>query len=333
LGYDGEAVTYRCKETGKEETVPVSGAHMKLAWKTDWGMRWAHLGVNFESAGKDHLSPGGSYDASARIVADVFGGVAPVSLAYEFIGIQGLGAKMSGSKGNSVTPGQLLEIYEGPMLLWLYFRKFPWQRFDLSFGSEIVRQYAEFDSAVAKLRSEALGDNDAEALLLAGAAHVSDNPIPFRHAVAYGQIVQWDLEKMMELLSGLELAYDRVSVESRLAKARAWLETYNSEEMVALLDGFDAQYFEDMSEERRARVVRLREMLFGGMSEIGEIERNMYEIPKVDGASDNENKQAQREFFTDVYRLLIGRDTGPRLSTFLWALDGDKVGELLGGGR
>lgn len=50
----------------------------KLAWKIDWPMRWMYEGVDFEPGGKDHASPGGSYDTSRVIAQKIFGYEAPV---------------------------------------------------------------------------------------------------------------------------------------------------------------------------------------------------------------------------------------------------------------
>ena len=44
----------------------------KLAWKIDWAMRWVYEGVDFEPGGKDHASPGGSYDTSKVICKKIF---------------------------------------------------------------------------------------------------------------------------------------------------------------------------------------------------------------------------------------------------------------------
>ncbi|MDA1038060.1 MAG: lysine--tRNA ligase [bacterium] len=331
LSYDGESeITYRCKETGNEETIDIRKQHIvKLNWKTDWAMRWNDMGVNFESAGKDHLSPNGSYDVSAEVVKDVYGTDPPLSLAYEFIGIRGLGAKMSGSTGNSVSPAQLLDIYEVPLLLWLYFRKLPAQRFDLAFDSEIIRQYSDFDRMVERFRAKELNEDDGEAIRLAGGEDAPMNPIPFRQAIAFGQIVQWDVSKVVHMMKELEMEYDESSVITRLKKAQAFLETYNSEEMISLLGDRNMDYVSSMSDEQKKYILRLREYLATGVEAISEIEKMMYEIPKEDGMDDEARKQAQRSFFKDVYNLLISKDTGPRLSTFLWAVDREKVLELL----
>ncbi|MCL1877219.1 lysine--tRNA ligase, partial [Candidatus Saccharibacteria bacterium] len=47
--------------------------HCKLAWKIDWPMRWQYEGVDYEPAGKDHGSDGGSRSVGERISREIFG--------------------------------------------------------------------------------------------------------------------------------------------------------------------------------------------------------------------------------------------------------------------
>ena len=77
-------------------------------------------GVDFEPGGKDHASPGGSYDTSRVISEKIFGYPAPLFQGYEFIGIKGTTGKMSGSSGLNLTPETLLHIYQPEVILWLY---------------------------------------------------------------------------------------------------------------------------------------------------------------------------------------------------------------------
>ena len=51
----------------------------------------------------------------------------------------------------------------------------------------------------------------------------------------------------------------------------------------------------------------------------------------ADAAPTPELKTAQRAFFALVYRLLIGRETGPRLPTLLLAAGPERIRKLLGG--
>jgi len=155
LSYDGGTkLTYRCLLTDKVEQIDFKETPVvKLPWKLDWPMRWGEEGVNFEPGGKDHATPGGSYDVAATVSHEMFGRKAPVFQGYQFVGIQGVkGGKMSGSKGGAVSPATLLEIYEPTLLKWLYMRRSPTQSFNLAFDTEVYRQYDEFDREVASFQ-------------------------------------------------------------------------------------------------------------------------------------------------------------------------------------
>ena len=63
----------------------------------------------------------------------------------------------------------------------------------------------------------------------------------------------------------------------------------------------------------------------------------VYAVPKIQRGIDPEAKvkdpelsAAQRAFFALVYRLLVSKDTGPRLPTLLLAVGADRVRLLLG---
>ena len=304
-------LTYLCAESGKTDTIDLTQDRIvKLAWKVDWPMRWCVEQVVFEPGGKDHAAPGSSYDVSSVIAREIFHHEPPLFVGYEFVGLPMVG-KMSGSSGDAVSPGQLLEIYEPALLRWLYSRKAPHQAFQLAFDSEIFRQYDEFDREFPPV---------------AGFLP----PIPFRQAVAFGQIVQWHAEKVAEMCEPLGMNYDPDSVAVRLAKARAWLETYNPEAMLRLNETVNTAYASTMSPQAADYVRQLRAALVAGTARtVAEIELLAYTIPKDETFDDKTNKVRQRTFFKDVYNLLVGSDTGPRLSTFLWAVDRNRVLELL----
>lgn len=308
LSYDGEtSITYLCAETGKEETVDLSKEHIaKLAWKIDWPMRWQFEEVYFEPGGHDHASPGGSFDVGSVVSKEIFKREPPYFVEYKFVGIQGLGAKMSGSKGNALSPLELLDIYEPEVLKWLYFRKSPDQSFELAFNTEIYRQYDEYD-----------------------AEHTDDNAIPFRQAVGFGQVVQWQADKLKTVLEALGHKYNPESIKSRLPLAKNWLEKYNPEEIIKLNSAPSTVYASTMSDKSKEQVTRLKtELEKRGEASIAELEALVYEIPKSPELSEEELKKAQRAFFRDVYNLLISKDAGPRLSTFLWAIDREAVLKL-----
>ena len=79
----------------------------------------------------------------------------------------------------------------------------------------------------------------------------------------------------------------------------------------------------------KTNIKTLKEKLENGFDDIKELEKMVYAIPKDDSVSQKENIPIQRAFFKDVYNLLISNNTGPRLSTFLWAVDRTKIIKLL----
>jgi len=101
-------------EDGTDVTLPVTGGHVKLQWKPDFGMRWAALGVDFEMFGKDHQTNAPIYDR----ICEILGGVAPHHYVYELF-LDENGEKISKSKGNGLTIDEWL-TYASPESLALF---------------------------------------------------------------------------------------------------------------------------------------------------------------------------------------------------------------------
>ena len=91
--------------SGRDWTLPVTGGHVKLQWKPDFGARWAALGVDFEMYGKDHSTNTPIYDG----ICEVLGGRAPNHMVYELF-LDEAGGKISKSKGNGLTIDEWLEF-------------------------------------------------------------------------------------------------------------------------------------------------------------------------------------------------------------------------------
>ena len=84
-------------EDGTEVTLPVTGGHVKMQWKPDFGMRWANLQVDFEMFGKDHQANAGVYSKICKILGEN----PPVQYVYELF-LDDKGEKISKSKGNGI---------------------------------------------------------------------------------------------------------------------------------------------------------------------------------------------------------------------------------------
>ncbi|WP_326610978.1 lysine--tRNA ligase [Streptomyces scopuliridis] len=345
--YDDEttALTYTCTECGFSETVLLSEFNRgKLVWKVDWPMRWAYEGVIFEPSGVDHSSPGSSFVVGGQIVREIFDGVQPIGPMYAFVGISGM-AKMSSSKGGVPTPADALKIMEAPLLRWLYARRRPNQSFKIAFDQEIQRLYDEWDALERKVADGSVLPADAAAYsratsTAAGELPRTPRPLPYRTLASVVDITAGAEEQTLRILSELDPARPLASLDEarpRLDRAQNWITSQvpaeartivRSEPDQELLDSLDAQGRES-----------LRLLLEGLDSHwsLDGLTTLVYGVPKImaglapDAKPTAELKTAQRSFFALLYRLLVGRDTGPRLPTLLLAVGADRVRKLLGG--
>ncbi|MCC6002313.1 MAG: lysine--tRNA ligase [Pararhodobacter sp.] len=105
-------------EDGREWTLPVTGGHVKLQWKPDFGARWAALDVDFEMYGKDHSTNTPIYDR----ICEILGGRAPNHFTYELF-LDEKGEKISKSKGNGLTIDEWLTYAASESLSYFMYQK------------------------------------------------------------------------------------------------------------------------------------------------------------------------------------------------------------------
>ncbi|MFV0128429.1 lysine--tRNA ligase [Streptomyces sp. HMX112] len=343
--YDDEStrMAYSCA-CGFSETVALSEFNRgKLVWKVDWPMRWAYEGVIFEPSGVDHSSPGSSFVVGGQIVREVFDGVQPIGPMYAFVGISGM-AKMSSSKGGVPTPADALKIMEAPLLRWLYARRKPNQAFKIAFDQEIQRLYDEWDKLEAKVADGSALPADAAAhsravRTAAGELPRTPRPLPYRTLASVADITAGHDEQTLRILSELDPANPLTSLDEvrpRLDRAENWITTQvPAEQRTIVRSEPDAELLGSLDEQGRESLRLLLEGLDSHWSLDG-LTTLVYGVPKVmaglepEAKPTPELKAAQRTFFALLYRLLVSRDTGPRLPTLLLAVGADRVRKLLG---
>ena len=344
--YDDESteLSYTCA-CGHRETVLLREHNRgKLVWKVDWPMRWAYEGVVFEPSGVDHSSPGSSYTVGCQIVSEVFGEQPPIGPMYAFVGITGM-AKMSSSRGAVPTPSDALEIMEAPLLRWLYARRRPNQSFKVAFDQEIQRLYDEWDALARKVEQKTADPADAAAFRRASGTATRElpttpRPVPYRTLASIVDVAANSDAQILRILRDLDPANPISSLDEvrpRLDKARRWITTQvPAEERTHVREEPDTELLASLSPKERESV----RMLLDGLDTHWSLEgltTLVYGVPKrqlglpMDVAPTPELKAAQRAYFALLYKLLVGRDTGPRLPTLLLAVGADRVRRLLGG--
>lgn len=344
--YDDETteLNYTCTACGFAETVRLSEFNRgKLVWKVDWPMRWAYEGVIFEPSGVDHSSPGSSFVVGGQIVREVFDGVQPIGPMYAFVGISGM-AKMSSSKGGVPTPADALKIMEAPLLRWLYARRKPNQSFKIAFDQEIQRLYDEWDSLGRKVADGTVLPADAAAYAravgtAAGELPRTPRPLPYRTLASVVDITAGHDEQTLRILSDLDPENPLTSLDEarpRLDRAENWITSQvPAEARTIVRDEPDKELLGSLDEQGHRSLHLLLDGLDSHWSLDG-LTTLVYGVPKIlaglepDAKPTPELKTAQRSFFALLYRLLVSRDTGPRLPTLLLAVGAERVRKLLG---
>ena len=334
-------ISYTCACGARLGPTPIAEVAGKLAWKVDWPMRWAYERVTFEPAGVDHSSPGSSFTVGGELVS-LFGGEMPLHFGYSFVGTAG-SAKMSGSAGGAPTPADALEIFEAPLLRWLYARRRPEQAITLAFNAEVGRVYDEWD-ALSRRVADGRADAAAAAVYArsagtsAGLLPVTPRPMPFRTLASVADITAGEATQILRILRDLtpeDPIATLAEVRPRLDCAQAWVTEYvPPEDRTQIRDEPDYARLAVLSESERGALKLLTEAMMADWSLDG-LTTLLYGIPKlqlglpITAPPTTELKELQRAWFILLYELLIGKVTGPRLPTLLLALGPDRVRSLL----
>ncbi|MEM8749814.1 MAG: lysine--tRNA ligase [Pseudomonadota bacterium] len=288
-------------EDGTEVTLPVTGGHVKLQWKPDFGMRWAALGVAFEMYGKDHQNNSQLYDKICRIL----GARAPEHFIYELF-LDDQGEKISKSKGNGISMEQWL-AYASPESLSLFMYSKPKTAKRLYFDI-IPKQVDEYFQHLASVH-----DADLKTRL--------NNPTWHIHA---GNPPRIDMPVSFSMLLNL------VSASNASDKATLWgfisqydpQATPDNNPKLDELVGYAITYFEDFvkpsktfrppTTQERAAMEDLAKRLAGMPAESSgeDLQTMVYSVGKDHGFEN------LREWFQALYQVLLGQDQGPRFGSF-----------------
>ena len=336
-------ITYTCACGVHEGPVPIAQVAGKLVWKVDWPMRWSYERVTFEPAGVDHSSPGSSFTVGGELVSEIFGGEMPLHFGYAFVGTSGGSSKMSGSAGRAPTPADALEIFEAPLLRWLYARRRPEQSITLAFNQEVGRVYDEWDALTRKVAD---GTADAPSRTVYGRASstaegplpVTPRPLRFGTLASVADITAGDEAQILRIVRDLTVRVPVATLDEvrpRLDCAQAWVAGYmDPVDRTRVRGEPDLDSLAALADAERAAIKLLTERMGEDWSLDG-LTTLLYGVPKlqrglpITAPPDGELKIAQRVWFVLLYQLLIGKDTGPRLPTLLLALGRDRVRSLL----
>ncbi|HEY8595076.1 MAG TPA: lysine--tRNA ligase [Devosiaceae bacterium] len=301
-------------EDGTETTLPVTGGHVKLQWKPDFGMRWAALDVDFEMFGKDHQTNSVIYDR----ICNILGGRAPEHFVYELF-LDEHGQKISKSKGNGITIDEWL-AYATTESLSLYMFQKPRAAKRLYFDviPRAVDEYYTFCEAYHRQGEAERLDNPA--------FHIHSGPPPAHD-------VPLSFALLLNLVSAAN-AQDKAVLWGFIGRYVEGATPENHPELDRLT-GFAIRYFHDFikphktfrlptDEEREALVaLDLEFAALSGSTDAETLQNAVYEVGKAAGFTQ------LRDWFKALYQVLLGQDQGPRFGSFVALYGVDETRRLI----
>jgi lysyl-tRNA synthetase class 1 len=289
-------------EDGTDTTVPVTGGHVKLQWKPDFGMRWAALGVDFEMFGKDHQTNQSIYDR----ICEILGGKAPEHYVYELF-LDENGQKISKSKGNGLTIDEWL-TYASPESLGLYMFQKPRQAKRLYFDV-IPRAVDEYYSFVAAYQGQPVEQRIENPAFHVHFGHPPEATMPITFALLLN-IVSASNAHDTNVLWGFISRYVKGATPA-------------TEPELDRLAGYAVRYFNDMvaptktfrapTDKERAALQDLADQLapHEGSADVEALQNLVYEVGKA------HQFEPLRDWFGAIYGVLLGADQGPRFGSFI----------------
>ena len=347
-GWDGDwGLSYHCDLCGNKETVDLrkTGA-VKLFWRVDWPMRWEYEKVDFEPAGKDHHSHGGSFDTARHVCKDVYNWEAPVTFQYDFIGSKGGAGKMSSSKGNVIDLSDVLRVYTPELTRYLFAGTRPNTEFTISFDLDVIKIYEDYDKTeriawkLENAKDEAAFLREKRIYELSQVATDSDGKtamprfmpfqVPFRHLCNLIQIADGDIDKALASLGGAapKPGPEQLSaLRNRAACAKYWVEECAPEEFRFKLNTPGEQPSSALSAEERTAVRSLRDKVIACIETYNDDKACAEGIYKIA----EEHGMEGKALFRAAYQALIGKDQGPRLANFLRSINKERLLGILAG--
>lgn len=318
LDAEHKTLVYADQE-GQEHTVRYDDGHVKLDWRLDWPGRWWLLGIAAEPFGRDHASAGGSYDTGVQIMKDVYDAEAPYPIPYDFINMAGDTKKMSASKGTGLDAVEGATIMPAEVVRYFILGAPPSKRLYFDPVGGVVRLMDEYAALAAK-PDKTQAEEQLLYICTRGGQEQTVSRVPFSHLVACYQAALRDPAKTLDIIRRTEHSQtadeDAAIIQNELRFIEAWLDKRAPEDVkFSLRESLDAGEFSDTERS-----------MFAGLAE------KVAAAPQdADGeyfhlalyTYKDELGMQPKEIFSALYRLLIGKTSGPRAGWFLSILPRD----------
>lgn len=313
-----KTITYDAGD-GTAVAVRYDKGEVKLDWRLDWPARWWKLNIVAEPFGRDHASAGGSFDTGIGIMKDIFQAEAPIPVPYDFINRAGDTKKMSASKGTGIAAHEAVAVLPPEVIRYFILSAAPSKRlyFDQYQGTiRLVDEYAELQA-----KSDRTPEEDQLLYICsAGLLQKTVSRVPFSHLVASYQAALKDPQLTLAVIQRTEhskaATEDESIITTELQFIDNWLRHWAPDDVkFELLKQIDFSGMSDAQQEYcKALAMKVEAAPADADGEY--FHKAIYEFK-------DSSSLPPKELFTTLYKVLIGKEAGPRAGWFLSILPRD----------
>ncbi|MCJ7650488.1 MAG: lysine--tRNA ligase [Candidatus Lokiarchaeota archaeon] len=341
---DDDEVSYNCPVCGHQGKISIYSGRLKLNWRIDWPAKWSLFNTSCEPAGKDHCVKGGSYDTGLEICHRIYNYQGPVKLSYEWLRLGD--QDMKTSKGIVFTPKRFQELADPEIYRMLILRTNPMKHISLRIEelSQYYNYYEKMENIYYNIEEAESTEEKDFLIYLYPLTKIENVPeskpirIPFNNMIFLSQ-VQNLLSK--ENLYNKALSWvDRevaeitfVEFDNLLTQTTNWIlevksiinkiETEKKKKFLLNKIGI----FSIPVEINKSLIDKLNQNQISGLKLFRDFilkEENM-NAEKIQNEIFNIAKQSlqinPKELFKALYLVILGKNSGPRLGSFMALLD------------
>ncbi len=326
--YEWPYVGYKCESCGHTGKRDIRNGNGKLPWRVEWPAKWLVLGVTVEPFGKDHASAGGSYDTGKRIAREVFNIEPPFPLVYEWIHLRGMGA-MHSSKGILIRAIDMVRMVPPEVLRFLIAKNNPERHIEMDTGRGLISLVNEYDAHERVYFGLEKGPDPERAEDMKRIYELSQvGSIPttmpvqvsFSHIINLIQLKKNNEEIIQSLKrSGYNLSGDLSHLYRRIEAAKFWLANFAPDEFKIKL--INEPFPMELKDDEKRFLSLLENNIMGDLTPD--------QINKVIHDSCNATIGNQEHCFKLVYKIFLGKESGPRLGYLFTSMDKEFIRSVL----
>jgi lysyl-tRNA synthetase class 1 len=310
-----DKILMRCNRCGYKGFTEFSES--KMNWRLEWAALWKAYGVKIEGFGKDHAMAGGSRESCQELSEKVLDYKAPLGFWTEWVGFS-FGEKDMGdmtSSGNMCIPAsEFINFFEPWILRYIYLEHRKNMRivFDLW---NIRKYYDGFDRVEEKYFKGELEEPVAYSYEMAVEHVPEERPkrVPFSIAAIVVQIAKE--EEWLERIKRFG-EFDSELSKERMKRVHYWVTHYAPERAKISLSKEKPEVSQEFKEVIPKAIDTIKHA-----NNAEELERLLYQLAK--------ESIGAKEFFKNMYRVLLNRDEGPRLAPFIISIGKEQVVQRL----